>query len=305
MSRTILSWALWPLSVAGVLVSLLYFANLHDAGSLYGVMSVTAIVLLALLLAFELVLPFRADWRLRGDRDLLRDIGHYVLYGPIGSTAAQLVFLTGLAGLLAPLHLPSLWPRQSPFLLQVLAVIVLGDLLEYWLHRLSHSIPALWRVHAVHHMPVRLHMLKAGRHHVLYFLLRGLIVWTPLVLVGVPAALIAWQIVAASVTGNVAHANIDFRIPKVMHRILVTPQFHRLHHSTDRVHGNSNFGVLLPVWDMLFGTHANPVTTPLSAVGIEGDPIPHRWLIELGWPLLPGWVASKLAGDRGSTRATS
>ncbi len=300
--RAILSWTLWPLSVAGSLASLLYFSDFRDPSSQFGVTSVTVVVALVVLLVFEFVLPYRADWRLRGDRDVLRDIGHYVLYGPLGSAGTQFVFLVGLVGLLARVHLPILWPVRSPLVVQILLVVVLGDLLEYWLHRLSHAIPALWRVHAVHHMPTRLHIIKAGRHHLLYFFLRGLIVWTPLLLIGAPAALIVWQIVAATLTGNVAHANIELKIPKFMHKILVTPQFHRLHHSIDHIHGNSNFGVLLPVWDMLFRTHTDPVTTPLTAVGIEGDPIPHRWLTELAWPLLAKPAASNLAGNRVAAR---
>jgi len=297
MFRTILSWTLWPLAVAASVGSLLLFSDPHDTGSLYGLLSTTVIASLVVLLAFELVLPYREDWRLRGDRDLLRDIGHYVLYGPVGSALAQSVFVVGLAGVLAPLRLPSIWPASSPLLLQILLVMVLGDFLEYWLHRLSHLIPALWRVHAVHHMPTRLHMLKAGRHHTLYFLLRGLIVWTPMLVIGVPPAMIVWQVFALSLTGNVAHGNIDFKIPRFMHKILVTPHVHRLHHSTDHAHGNSNFGVVLPLWDMLFGTYTDPVTTPLAAVGIEGDPIPHRWLVELGWPLFPKQIPTRMTGE--------
>jgi sterol desaturase/sphingolipid hydroxylase (fatty acid hydroxylase superfamily) len=297
MIRTVLSWTLWPLSAIGSLASLLYFSNLRDSRSLFGVTSRTVVAVLIVLIVFELVVPYRRDWRLRGDRDVLRDLGHYVLYGPLGSMGTQFVFLISLAGLLSKVHLPTLWPTNSPLVVQILLIVVLGDLLEYGLHRLSHATPALWRVHAVHHMPTRLHIVKAGRHHIFYFFLRGLIVWTPLLLLGAPASLIVWQLVAATLTGNVAHANIDFKIPAFMHRILVTPQFHRLHHSADHVQGNSNYGVLLPIWDMLFGTHTDPVTTPLTAVGIDGDPIPHRWLTELAWPVLAAPPASSPASD--------
>ena len=107
-------------------------------------------------------------------------------------------------------------------------------------------------------MPVRLNMLKAGRHHVFSFLLRGLIVWVPLLLIGTPPQLIVWQIIAVLVTGNIDHANIDFRIPTFAHRLLVTPQFHRIHHSADARQGNSNDGVMLPIWDLLFSTHTVP-----------------------------------------------
>ncbi len=59
-----------------------------------------------------------------------------------------------------------------------------------------------------------------------------------------------------------------------MQRLLVTPHFHRIHHSIDLKEGNSNFGVMLPIWDMIFGTHVDPVTREVRNAGIEGDPIP-------------------------------
>lgn len=287
MIRTILAWTLWPLGVVSVLASILFFADLGSPRSIFEITGRTFLVALVVLLVIELVLPYRTDWKVRGDRDIWRDIGHSVLYGQVGALIASFVFIAGFAAILEPLHLPSLWPAQSPVIAQVLLVIVVGDFFEYWLHRLSHKIPALWHLHAVHHMPTRLHMLKAGRHHVLYFPLRGLMVWVPLALLGVPPELIAWQFVAIVLTGNIDHANIDFRIPAFMHRVLVTPQFHRVHHSADTREGNSNFGVMLPIWDMIFGTHVDPVKNDVRNVGIEGDPIPHRFFPELLGPLSP------------------
>jgi sterol desaturase/sphingolipid hydroxylase (fatty acid hydroxylase superfamily) len=285
MIRAILSWTIWPLSVAVMIAAVTGLGDLSNPASIATTLGRTALASTVVLLALELVLPYRADWKWRGDRDLWRDIGHFVLYAQVGGLAAQVLFIGGVTALLEPFALPSLWPATSPIVVQVLLVMLLGDALEYWLHRLSHMVPALWRIHAIHHMPTRLHMLKAGRHHVLYFLLRGLIVWTPLLLLGAPPELIVWQFVAVAITGNVAHANIDLRIPRFMQRLLVTPQFHRIHHSADMKEGNSNFGVMLPVWDRLFGTHIDPVTTEVLATGIDGDPIPHRWLAELSSPL--------------------
>jgi sterol desaturase/sphingolipid hydroxylase (fatty acid hydroxylase superfamily) len=285
MVRVILSWALWPIGVAAFLVSILYFSDLHNPQSIYSTSGRTFLVALLVLVGLEVVLPYREEWKIRGDRDVWRDISHFVLYTQVGGFIAQFVFLLLIASFLGRLHLPSLWPRSSSLLIQVLLVMVLGDALEYGLHRLAHAWPALWRVHAIHHMPTRLHMLKAGRHHVLYFLARGVIVWMPLLLIGTPPELIVWQIVTVLLTGNIDHANIDFRIPGFVHRLLVTPHFHRIHHAADPHQGNANFGVLLPVWDMLFGTHVDPMTTAEGPqMGIDGDPIPHRLLAEL---LLP------------------
>jgi sterol desaturase/sphingolipid hydroxylase (fatty acid hydroxylase superfamily) len=286
MVRTVMSWVLWPLSIVLLPGAVLWLGDFSHPAALYGTVARILLVALIAMLLLELVLPYRADWRIRGDRDVLRDIGHFLLYNQIGALVAQLVFLSLLATVLSKLSIPSLWPIHSPFIVQVLLVVVLGDVLEYWLHRLSHTTPALWGIHAVHHMPTRMHVLKAGRQHFAYYVLRGAFVWTPLLLLGAPRYMMFWQVFATAITGTISHANIDLRIPGFMHRVLVTPQFHRLHHSTAAGEGCSNYGFVLPIWDILFQSHTDPVATEVRAVGIEGDPIPHRFLKELYWPLL-------------------
>src|SRR5262249_28768592 len=179
------------------------------------VMGLTTVGFLLVLLGLEQSLPYRSDWSIRGDREIWRDIGHSVLYTTIGGNVAQLVFLSGFAAVLSQLGLASglgLWPVTNPFVVQVLMVVVVGDLLEYWYHRLAHTVPWLWPLHAVHHTPVRLHTLKGPRHHLFYYWGRGLLVWMPLLLVGVPPRLVVWQFVAIVLAGALAHANIAFRI---------------------------------------------------------------------------------------------
>src|SRR4030095_15695687 len=103
---------------------------------------------------------------------------------------------------------------------------------------------ALWRLHAIHHTSVRLNTLKGARHHFLYAFGRGVAVWLPLLVIGAPAELVYGQFIAVTITGLVGHANIRFRIPSFMHRLVVTPEFHRLHHAADPTIGNSNFGTV-------------------------------------------------------------
>jgi sterol desaturase/sphingolipid hydroxylase (fatty acid hydroxylase superfamily) len=246
------------------------------------------IALILVLVGLEQVLPCRPDWSMRTDREIWRDLGHAVLYITIGGSVAQLVFLYGFASMLSRGGLASglgLWPVNSPLMVQVLTVVVVGDLLEYWYHRLAHTVPWLWPLHAVHHTPVRLHTLKGPRHHMFYFLGRGLVVWAPLLLVGVPPGLVVWQFVAVALAGAPAHANIAFRIPAFVHRIVVTPEFHRLHHSIDAKQGNSNYSTVFPIWDMIFGTHTDPMLVEAREMGIDQDPIPRQFLSELLSPV--------------------
>ena len=69
-----------------------------------------------------------------------------------------------------------------------------------------------------------------------------------------------------------------------MHRVLVTPEFHRIHHAADPCLGNANFGVVFSVWDMAFGTYSDPLCTVVADAGIRHDPIPRRFIEELKSP---------------------
>jgi ornithine lipid hydroxylase len=302
LSRRVLASSLWPLGLA-LQVSVVGVAGWSHPDSVGRAMGLTTVVFLLVLLGLEQVLPYRQDWSIRGDREIWRDLGHAVLYASLGGSLAQLTFLVIFPSALSRLGFRGgMWPASSPLLLQVLAVIVLGDLLEYWYHRLAHSVPWLWPMHAIHHTPIRLNALKGPRHHVVYYLGRGVLVWVPLLVIGVPPRLVAWQFVAVVLLGSVAHANIAFRIPGFAHRILVTPEVHRIHHSIDARQGNSNYSTVFPIWDLLFGSFTDPRVVEARETGIHQDPIPRRFLSELLSPLTFRRLArSAAASGRGGS----
>lgn len=287
MTRRIVEAAIWPLCLIANTLPIAAAALLAP-NAVSQVAAATTAVLLVVLLAIEQALPYRADWSVRGDRDVWRDLGHTFAYAALAMNATRFLFLVVLADAVAALHLTDffgLWPAGSPVWLQIIVVILIGDALEYLYHRLAHSHPLLWRLHAIHHTPVRMNVLKGARHHALYAFGRGVVVWLPLLLAGVPARLIYWQFLAETITGLVGHANIRFRIPAFLHRLVVTPEYHRIHHSSDPRLGNSNFGVVVPFWDMLFDTHFDPLRVTVRDTGIHDDPIPRRFVDELTSPL--------------------
>jgi len=297
--------SLWPLGLA-LQVSVVVGAGRSDPDSVGRAIGITTVAGLLVLLAVEQALPYRRDWSIRGDREIWRDLGHAVLYASLGGNIAQLVVVSGLPAVLSRLGFAGglgIWPAQSPLALQVLMVLVLGDFLEYWYHRLAHTVLWLWPAHAIHHTPIRLHALKGLRHHVVYFWGRGVLVWAPLLVIGVPPRLVVWQFVAIVLFGSLAHANVAFRIPAFVHRIFVTPDVHRLHHSIDANQGNSNYATVFPIWDLLFGSYTDPRLVETRHTGIDRDPIPRRFLSELVWPMtrhnLAGGAA---AADRDGRR---
>jgi len=287
MLTLVLEWLLWPLCLVAHATPVIVTASLAPR-MVPQIASATTIVLALALVGIEQFAPHRDDWSIRNDRELWRDIGHSVLYAALAVNLSRLLFLVVLARAVSAAGVSNalgLWPDRSPLWLQIILVVIIGDLFEYFYHRLCHRYTWLWRLHAIHHTPTRLHTLKGARHHSLYALARGIVVWLPLLVLGAPAQLVFWQFIAETITGLVAHSNIRFRIPTFVHRFAVTPQFHRIHHAAEPRLGNSNFGVVFSFWDILFGTHEDPVRVSVAETGIEHDPIPRRFLEELKSPL--------------------
>jgi sterol desaturase/sphingolipid hydroxylase (fatty acid hydroxylase superfamily) len=154
----------------------------------------------------------------------------------------------------------------------IVAVMAL-DLAIYLQHVLFHAVPALWRLHRMHHADLELDVTTGLRFHPLEILLSIGIKLTVIAAVGAPAAAVLIFEVLLNATSIFNHSNV--RIPAAVDRILrwfvVTPDMHRVHHSILRRETNSNFGFNLPWWDWLLGTYrAQPAAGHAAmTIGIE------------------------------------
>ncbi len=140
---------------------------------------------------------------------------------------------------------------------------LLLDLLNFLRHLAAHHLTVLWRLHAVHHSDEHLTSVSQVLHHPVETILA--MVWLLFfsVVLGVPLLVYAVYGLVVAVQGVVTHA--DLAVPPWLDRalrwLLVTPDFHRTHHSIRVREGNSNFGQVFTFWDRLFGTHvARPST---------------------------------------------
>ena len=285
MSRKAAEALAWP-AIVVIHTAPIVGTLAHSPTLVPQVASAATLALMVGLVAVERLLPYRVDWAVSGDPDVWRDVAHTAAYA-VAINASRALFLIFLAGEMAQVGIHGvvgLWPTSAPVWLQVCLAVVLGDALEYAYHRLCHKNATMWRLHALHHSPTRIHVLKGGRHHFLYAFGRGFVVWTPLLLVGAPGEVVFWQYIAEVITGLVGHANIRCRLPSWVHRVVTTPQVHRIHHELDHGPGNTNFAVVLPVWDILFSTYSHPDVVSVSAAGIVNDPVPHRFVEELKSP---------------------
>jgi sterol desaturase/sphingolipid hydroxylase (fatty acid hydroxylase superfamily) len=147
----------------------------------------------------------------------------------------------------------------------VVSVIVL-DLAIYLQHVLFHAVPALWRLHRMHHADLEFDVTTGLRFHPIEILLSMMIKLAVVAALGTPAVAVLIFEVLLNATSMFSHSNV--RIPLGLDRVLrwfvVTPDMHRVHHSILSRETNSNFGFNVPWWDRLFGTYR-----PQPAAGHE------------------------------------
>lgn len=188
-----------------------------------------------------------------------RWITNVVLAG-LGSVVVRLVFPVfgvGFAVLAGERGWGLLNVVAAPAWLSFVVAVIAIDAAQYGLHRLSHAAPVLWRMHKIHHADLDVDCATAIRHHPLEHLY---VSGASLLLIGALGAP-PLAVVAASLVGTAAsifnHGNVVVSpdVDRLLRRVVVTPDMHRIHHSMQDDECNANFSMLLPWWDHLFGTY--------------------------------------------------
>jgi sterol desaturase/sphingolipid hydroxylase (fatty acid hydroxylase superfamily) len=181
--------------------------------------------------------------------------------------------------------------------LAVLVAFLVLDLAIYGQHVAFHFAPPLWRLHRVHHADPDLDVTTAVRFHPLEILISQAWKIAIVLALGAPViAVIAFEI-ALNATAMFSHANlrVPLAVDAVVRTIFVTPDMHRVHHSTSMPETNSNFGFNLSVWDRVFGTYrAQPADGHLGmTIGLasyrKDDATYFGWLLR--FPFLKGPAA--------------
>jgi sterol desaturase/sphingolipid hydroxylase (fatty acid hydroxylase superfamily) len=139
----------------------------------------------------------------------------------------------------------------------VLASVILLDLAIYLQHVLFHAVPALWRLHRMHHADLAFDVTTGVRFHPIEILLSMVIKLAVIGALGTPAIAVLIFEVLLNATSMFSHSNIrmPLQVDRVLRWLVVTPDMHRVHHSILPHETNSNFGFNAPWWDRLFGTY--------------------------------------------------
>ncbi|HQH28166.1 MAG TPA: sterol desaturase family protein [Oligoflexia bacterium] len=274
MVKNTIRYAAYPtvlgLSAMGVLMCI------DKSMSPWPTFAVIAALALFVVACLERIQPYQAAW-LENHQDLIPDIGHAI--GSLG-----LLSLTAWVLSFARMDMKSVWPDSWSVGLQVLLAGAVIDLGLYAMHRLSHHIDWLWRLHALHHSSERLYWLNGERRHPL----SAIVLASPGIAVTValgapPLVLSAWF---ALLTVHLAfqHANLDYSLGPFRYLFGVA-EVHRWHHKREYEVAQVNFGEFWMIWDHLFGSfYYLPQSVQAGDVGLREGNFPTRYFAQLCWP---------------------
>ena len=228
-------------------MELLEFEPVIRLGFFFGVFAVMAL--------WEAVLPRRprlvTRWVRWSNNLAIVGLNNLLLRVVLPTTAVGLAMAGNEKGwgLLNSLDLPA-WAAVA------LAVIAL-DLAIYLQHVMFHAVPALWRLHRMHHADLDFDVSTGTRFHPLEIILSMGIKFTVIVALGAPALSVLIFEVLLNATSMFNHSNVRMpeQVDRILRRLVVTPDMHRVHHSILPRETNSNFGFNVPWWDRLFGTY--------------------------------------------------
>ena len=148
--------------------------------------------------------------------------------------------------------------QALPLAVQVLLVLIVADFILYWEHRTFHEVKHLWPFHAVHHSVETMDWLAGSRSHIVATIIERSLVMVALYLLGVDKAALDIYVTIAALQAIIIHSNLN--IPwGPLKFIVVTPQYHHWHHSSEAPAIDTNYAAHTVLFDRLFGTYHMPI----------------------------------------------
>jgi sterol desaturase/sphingolipid hydroxylase (fatty acid hydroxylase superfamily) len=184
----------------------------------------------------------------------------------------------------------------QPVWLQFIEILAVVDFTTYWMHRRMHEVPALWKIHAVHHSSEQMDWLASSRLHLLEIFANRLLGYLPIFVLGFAPAAVYAYLVFISFHAIFIHANVRFRFP-VLRWVIATPEFHHWHHTSQDEGVDINYAGFLPVYDKLFGTAYLPSHLP-ERYSTRGVPLPEGIVAQFLYPFRQ-WRQMRASRARG------
>jgi sterol desaturase/sphingolipid hydroxylase (fatty acid hydroxylase superfamily) len=219
---------------------------------------------------------FRKEWQ----TDLVHfAVNHFI----IGLALLTVNFL--IHKIFGWIVLPSLQElvQALPFLPQLLLCILVADLAQYWTHRAYHEVPFLWRFHAVHHSTKTMDWLAGSRMHMLELIVTRVLVLGSLYVLGFEKSVMDVYIIVVGFQAVFNHANVHVNWGPLKY-LIVTPDFHHWHHSSDQIALDKNYAAHFSFIDHLFGTAIKGQQGFPEQYGVFGDYMPDGFTAQQRFP---------------------
>lgn len=264
VATPVLAWGLYRITQS------LFWAGF--AGTLWFV------VLTAL---FEHLIPFKKEWSTLYSAQNRKDTKINVMYMVSSYLTQEFVVKSVVMFAVIPLiawlaHTQQegvfahYWPHTWPIALQVLALFLITDFNDYWLHRTMHEWHHGWAMHKIHHSMEQLNWSASAKLHVLEHFFNNAPRLLVLTLLGVKPEVVLVFFMYNNALGFIVHSNIALNT-RWLNYILYMPDHHRFHHSQIHREADTNYSGPTIIWDQVFGTFYLPHRNGPATLGIDSD----------------------------------
>jgi len=230
-------------------------------------------VFAAVLFVMQLVFPGRKD-ESPFSYGLVVDLCWFLL-APLLALTIISVQLRALGnGLVTVFGTPvtDLVPVLGTWKVAILAFVI-ADLIGWVNHWMHHKFPSLWLFHAVHHSQTEMNVFSDSRNHVIEVLIASTLTFIPAWFLGLDVAQAATLAIFSSFVSSFIHTNVRVNLGPLRY-IFISPQAHRIHHSLNDDHYNTNFGTVFSWWDYLFNTkHPDDLSYPRTGITDKQFPL--------------------------------
>jgi sterol desaturase/sphingolipid hydroxylase (fatty acid hydroxylase superfamily)/protein-S-isoprenylcysteine O-methyltransferase Ste14 len=243
----------------------------------------TAVFILAcIFIPLERLLPLHADQpTLR--RDWANDLLYVLLNGFLvraGFTFVAALFMGGFTHLFGADPTP--WVGDLPLWAQVIGAIVIADIGYYTAHRICHSVPFLWKFHAVHHSIEEMDWLATHRVHPMDQIFTNTLSLLPVWCLGFSLEALIIHQALYQIQALLLHSNLKITFGPLKW-LIASPEYHHWHHANERDAYDRNFAAQLSIIDVIAGTVFLPFKRQPKAYGVN-EPVPRHYHQQLVYP---------------------
>jgi sterol desaturase/sphingolipid hydroxylase (fatty acid hydroxylase superfamily) len=274
--RALIRYLAYPLTMGCSLAVVL--AVLAGSSTPWFAMGLVSVAGIAIVVWLERLAPFRTAWA-EDHGDLGADTVHAIVNWTLLSGAAWGLHAIGRIS-------TDLWPVQWPNWAQLLVAGAIFDLGLYLMHRASHRITWLWRLHAIHHGSERLYWLNGERRHPLSALALAAPGLIAVSILGVPPVVTSAWLALLAIHLAFQHANLDYRLGPFRY-VIAAAETHRQHHRREYSGLQVNFGEFFILWDIVLRTFDKAEFRDSENVGLDDEAVPLNYLAQMRWPFRP------------------